>query len=85
MDLKTQLLARATTYCKTRDITLASLATLVMNDGKFFERLQKGNADCRTRTYEKFVTFFGDHPPAQARRAARGKGKRPGRRREASA
>ncbi len=61
MDLRSNLLALADSYCAARGISRARLATLVVNDGKFFERVGRGG-DFTIRTYERFVRYFADHP-----------------------
>ncbi len=60
MDLKAQLQSDATAYCARAGISLPRLATIVVNDGKFFDRLAKGG-DFTTGTHQKFETFFADH------------------------
>lgn len=61
MDLTFNLVAEATRYCKTRGISLARLSTIVINDGKFFQRLEAGGS-FTVRTYERFMTYFEEHP-----------------------
>jgi hypothetical protein len=60
MDIRTNLLAEAERYCAGRRISKARLATIVVNDGKFFDRIEKGG-DFTVRTYERFVDFFASH------------------------
>lgn len=61
MDLKAELLAQAETYCATAKISRARLATLVANDGKFFDRIEAGGG-FTVRMYERFMGYFHDHP-----------------------
>ena len=60
MDLKEHLLAEARRHCAARGISLARLATLVVNDGKFFRRIEAGG-DFGTRTYDRFMAYFRAH------------------------
>lgn len=62
MTLKEQLIAEASAYCDRRGISLGRLAVLVVNDGKFFKRLE-GGGDCTTTVYERFQDFFRQHEP----------------------
>ena len=57
MDLRQQLLDQVDAYCARTGMSRARLATLVVNDGKFFARLVKGGG-FTVRTYEKFQAFF---------------------------
>lgn len=57
MTLKEQLLEAAETYCRRTGKSKARLATIVANDGKFFDRLEAGG-DCTTGMYERFMAFF---------------------------
>lgn len=62
MTVKERLIQEAEAYCRRAGITRARLATVVMNDNKFFSRLEKGGGFTVT-TYERFMRFFADHPP----------------------
>ncbi len=57
MDLKTELLAQAQSHCETHKISLARLSTIVVNDGKFFDRLAKGGG-FTVSTFQKFQKYF---------------------------
>ncbi len=61
MDIRTRLLTEADQYCSARGISRARLATLVVNDGKFFDRVEKGG-DFTVRTFERFMQYFADNP-----------------------
>lgn len=75
MDLKTRLLTEARRHCAARGISLGRLAVLVVNDGKFFHRIQAGG-DFGVRTYERFMDYFRDHAPTASPEAVdlRGQG-----------
>jgi len=60
MTLKEKLLQDAQAYCDEKPISLARLATIVVNDGKFFDRI-KGGGDCTTKIYERFQTYFHEN------------------------
>lgn len=61
MDLKSELLVKAGSYCKTAKISRARLATLVANDGKFFDRIESGGG-LTIRMYERFIAYFRENP-----------------------
>jgi hypothetical protein len=61
MDLDTQLLADATDYAAARGISLARLATIVVNNGHLFARLSQGGG-CTLRTYQRFQAYFAANP-----------------------
>ena len=60
MGLKAQLLAVAGEYRKRTGLSYARIATVVINDGKFFDRLQNGGS-CTIATWERFMDFFARH------------------------
>ncbi len=57
MTLREQLLQEAKTFCASAGISEARLATIVVNDGKFFDRIKAGG-DFTTGTLEKFRAHF---------------------------
>ncbi|TQV80342.1 hypothetical protein [Denitrobaculum tricleocarpae] len=59
MTLKDQLLKRAEAFCTKERISTARFATIVHNQGAFFERLERGGT-LTTATYEKFERVFSD-------------------------
>ena len=61
--MRDELLSAARRYCDDTGLALATVATRVANDSRFFERMAAGG-DCTTRKYERFMAFF-----AAARRA----------------
>jgi|GEM_PF-6889302 len=61
MDITAEFLSEATRYATARGISLSRLATLVINDGKFFQRVEEGGG-FTVRTYERFLTYFQTHP-----------------------
>ena len=65
MTLKEQLIENAEDYCAKRQFSLARLATIVINDGKFFKRVKTGGG-CTIQTYEKFQSYFAENPPEKA-------------------
>lgn len=62
-DLTAELLRAAAAHCKQTGISRARLATIVINDGKFFERVEAGGG-LTVRTYEKFMAYFAEHRSA---------------------
>lgn len=71
MDLKSELLAQADEYCATARISKARLATLVANDGKFFDRIE-GGGGLTIKMYERFLTYFRANPASERASADRG-------------
>lgn len=71
MDLKAELLTEADTYCSTAKISRARLATIVANDGKFFDRIE-GGGGLTIKMYERFKRFFREHPAADRPSAQKG-------------
>lgn len=69
MDIRTNLLTEAERYCSERHISLSRLATIVVNDGKFFDRIGRGG-DFTVRTYERFLEFFASKAPPSSSEAA---------------
>lgn len=59
MTLKEQLLRDAKKCAEREGISLPRLATKVMNDGKFFDRISRGG-EFTTATFEKFQAYFAD-------------------------
>jgi len=57
MTLKDRLLKEAEAFCASTGMSKARLATIVVNDGKFFDRIEAGG-DCTTGTLEKFQAHF---------------------------
>jgi len=57
------LLAASARACAELRISEARLASLVVNDGKFFVRVRAGGG-FTTRTYERFLAWFREHCPA---------------------
>ena len=65
MTLKEELLQEAEDFCVATGMSKARLATIVINDGKFFERLKAGG-DCTTSTLERFRAHFSENRPDRA-------------------
>lgn len=74
MRLIDQLQAMANIWAETNERSLSRLATIVVNDGHFFERIGR-KRDCNTQTFEKFLIFFrvpGNWPDDSIPHAAAG-------------
>jgi hypothetical protein len=65
MTLREHLLSASHKYSEQRGIALATLASLVAKDGKFFARISAGG-DCSTGMYERFLKYFADNPVPDA-------------------
>ena len=59
MNYRTDLIALAEAYAAARGLSVARVATLARNDGKFFRRLQEG-AGCTVETYQGLLQWFSD-------------------------
>lgn len=58
------LVQLARTYADRTGLSLATVGTRLANDGKLFDRLERGG-DLNTASYEKHVRWLTDHmPPA---------------------
>ena len=62
MDLRAELLRQGDAYCQKHGITRARLGSLVMNDNKFVDRIERGGFT--NKTYEKFQWFFSESEAA---------------------
>lgn len=54
-----QLILLADTWASSNNRSKARLATIVVNDGKFFKRIA-ASENCNLVTFEKFLNFFRD-------------------------
>jgi len=59
MDLIADLLARVDRFCQRTGMSKARLATIVVNDGKFFDRIAAGGSTT-VKTYERFVAWLAE-------------------------
>lgn len=57
MTLRQRLLREAAGFADDKEISLARLATIVVNNGRFFRQLEAGG-DCTTAVYERFARVF---------------------------
>lgn len=55
-----QLVHLATIWADANSRSRSRLATLVVNDGKFFDKVEMQGAGCTVATFEKFLLFFRD-------------------------
>lgn len=60
MRMKDQLIRLATIWATVSSRSVARLATIVVADGKFFDRIGARGKDLQTETFEKFLSFFRD-------------------------
>lgn len=60
MTLVERLEECANVWARLSGRSLARLATIVMNDGKFFARLGQPNATTSAATLERFARYLGD-------------------------
>ena len=58
MDLRETLLRQADEYCERHQLSRRQLGVLVMNDNKFFDRIETGGFTIKT--FEKFQAFFAE-------------------------
>lgn len=64
MDHCARILEAKNRYCEITGLASATVATKVMNDGKFFDRIESG-AGFTMRTYEKVMKWFHENTPPQ--------------------
>lgn len=62
MSLKQELLDAANKHKEKTGLTLTTISSYVMNDGKFFDNLQAGKS-CTIDTYEKVMSWFKKNTP----------------------
>ena len=62
MQLTDQLLTVARAYSAAREVSMARISTLIFNDGKKFDLLERGK-DLGTKTHEKAMQWFSDRWP----------------------
>lgn len=62
MDYREELLNACKRYCEATGKAQATVATLVMNDGKFFDRMLAGKG-CTVDTYKKVMQWFKENTP----------------------
>ena len=62
MDLKSDLLTVADCYCAATGMSKARLATILANDGKFFERIE-GGGGFNIRRFEDSMRWLSEHWP----------------------
>ncbi len=59
MTLIERLLALAEMWARENDRSLSRLATIVVNDGKLFDRIASGGS-CTVATYERLIAHLSD-------------------------
>ena len=69
MTLRDKLIRDARAFADANGISKARLATIVVNNGKFFKNLGEGS-DCTTGVFERFQTVFNDSAAWEAAKAA---------------
>lgn len=62
MNLIEHLQAAADAWCSACERSLSRLATMVVNDGKFFDRISAPGGNVTTATLERFARYL--HDPA---------------------
>ncbi|MDX2074683.1 MAG: hypothetical protein SFX19_10040 [Alphaproteobacteria bacterium] len=74
MNYRENLLIAAKNYCAATGKSLATVSTFVMNDGKFFDRIESGGG-CTMDTYQKVMDWLETHTPIQSNGAETSCGK----------
>ena len=64
MDHTKEILKAASNYCDLTGLSRATVATKVMNDGKFFDRIE-GGGGFTIQTYQKVKRWFQENSPKQ--------------------
>lgn len=64
-------------YCAATGKARATVSMLILNDGKFFDRIAAGK-DCQIGTHRRVMAWFQEHlPKAEAEAAERAQAKPP--------
>lgn len=61
MDHRADLLQRAAAFCERTGKSKSSLARAVLNDAKFFDRVEGRGGGFTVKTYERFLRHFREH------------------------
>lgn len=61
MDYRNTLLEAADKHCRATGKSRSTLANLVANDGKFFDRIERGGG-CTMDTFENVMRWFSENP-----------------------
>lgn len=64
MDYRENIIQAKNRYCEITGLAAATVATKVMNDGKFFDRVEEGKGFTMD-TYEKVMRWFQDNMPGK--------------------
>lgn len=59
MDYRQEMLDACAAYCARTGKSRSTVATWIVNDGKFFDRIQ-GGGNCLTGTYHSVMRWFAD-------------------------
>lgn len=57
-----KMLSVASDYCASMGISRSTLGRFIVNDGKFFDRIESGGG-CTIDTHDKVMTWFKNHSP----------------------
>lgn len=63
MDYKNTILKTAAEYCELSGRARSGVANSIMNDGKFFDRIEQGGG-CTMDTYQRVMGWFAENMPA---------------------
>lgn len=64
MNYKDTILKAVKSYCEKTGREPGGVANIIVNDGKFFDRLESGGG-CTMATYEKVMSWFAEHTPTE--------------------
>jgi len=64
MDFREDLLRRSAEFCSRTGMSRSGLARAVLNDPKFFDRVEVRGGGFTVRTYERFLQYFRERDAA---------------------
>lgn len=59
-DMIVEMLDAADAYCASAQVARTTLGRFIMNDGNFFENLERSK-NCTIRTYRRVMGWFAEH------------------------
>lgn len=61
-----KMLASASEYCSSAGLKRSTLGRFIVNDGKFFDRIEAGGG-CTMDTYEKVMAWLNSNLPKKSK------------------
>lgn len=61
-----KMLEKASDYCVSKGLSKSTLGRFIVNDGKFFDRIEQGGG-CTMETYEKVMSWLSTNKPKKSK------------------